>query len=659
MGNGGEVFEDVAVWRGDRTVLAPKDRVDPDHPALQDIAPDIRRAAIIQEASEFANRQMGERLAERRRTERGLGPVSQGLGPEYPKRTGRRIARQADSGAELRSLLRKEFGSHGITTVSDAEALVRTALETYAQRRDDVDAFWIRETETDLVSEFRETEEEQELQPRVERVREIATEIKTDITRQLIEQQNEFERRERIRKLAEKTGLRPSFVADFLAVYDQYRDPFKDHPGKIDTRKYTGQLIRVPKFFEAFLWLDTPEGKDFLLDITPFVGEVKALIEAGTGEKLISGQKLKGWERFVNVAVTAAPVAAQALSRRALRGGRAARVWATAAKGVSPTASAVSFAIVAAKRGIAIETMLLFVAGLSKLPPKQTRGLLTRISRASRSTDVKLTRAEVKTLSRVANAYRPLAKTQRRSRRAVPSGRRTVRPRPRRPSQAARRKMREAGAQVERYFKKHPLLSHDDETIAAVGQLFRKTRGGPRRYSKSHREPVPRRAAAGEMKMIRKFHSQIHPTHEVARIRLLKPTNKKGDRTPDFELTFSDGSTLFVETRTITKKRYGPRDVYRAFRDKIKHGQINLDRPGIVSVIVQHPPRSGRYLLRQKDLDDLEQLMKAEFRDISDPIEELQLVYPSGRRSTIARVGSKTSDYSIVDERLTVPPPTK
>lgn len=490
--------------------------------------------------------------------------------------------------------------------------------------------------------------------------------------------------------LAKKAGLDPEYVANFLAAYErasryqrsttrgskspsatpEASDPFENFPGKVPIQKYrVTPLIPLLDFRKGawnvfrgtIQWLRKPETLDLIFDLIPVIGSGKALYEVYTGEKVFSKRKLEGWERLLSGVTFAAPIAGRAVIKgvRAAKGAKAAKhaaTWGRMASGVSATSSAAQFAIVAVERGISPVMMLLFIGQVTAISPRHTRAILARIRAGARSHKGTLNRAEIEAVGdNVAKAYHPLIKPQERPATKSSGSGNTATASPRALSSSVRQQMRAAGEGVERYFQKNPLLSTDRETISQVGQLFKKTRGGHREYSKWNKMQVSRRAAAGEMKMIDKFHRRIHPSHNVEEIRLLKPTNKRGDRTPDFELRFSGGGKLFVEVTTVTKKIWFLRDAYSAFRRKIKRGQINRSRPGIIAVVVQQSPKKGTELLSGKNITELERLIQTKYKGGTNPIEELLLIFPNKDGSVISRVGDRRSAFDIAEETYQVP----
>lgn len=104
------------------------------------------------------------------------------------------------------------------------------------------------------------------------------------------------------------------------------------------------------------------------------------------------------------------------------------------------------------------------------------------------------------------------------------------------------------------------------------------------------------RAGSGEMRaLVREGRGT-----GVRSVRFLAPSGRKGDRTPDIEVTMQDGTKRFVEVRTITEagrktpvkdaakvRTPLPEGFEASVEAKIRHGQISETNPG---KIVFHAP---------------------------------------------------------------------
>jgi hypothetical protein len=137
--------------------------------------------------------------------------------------------------------------------------------------------------------------------------------------------------------------------------------------------------------------------------------------------------------------------------------------------------------------------------------------------------------------------------------------------------------------------EKYKVDTKDPYTLQKLTEIYRNNRNPEALLMHA-------RAGTGELRVL------IRHAREpgVVRARFLRPSNKPGDVTPDIELTFKNGSTRFVEVRTMTeaspylkvkdiadKPRAGIGAIPEFIKDldaKIRRGQISVSRPGTIAL---------------------------------------------------------------------------
>lgn len=230
--------------------------------------------------------------------------------------------------------------------------------------------------------------------------------------------------------------------------------------------------------------------------------------------------------------------------------------------------------------------------------------------------------------------------------------------------------MSQWGTSTRLFFNRHSRkLSPDPETIDEIGRLLRST-------SARDRTPISRRAAAGELATA----DNLLNNPRVMRLRALRPSNEAGARTADFDVTFTDGTSLRVEVTTNTGAPRGVRDMPRSdtarldrqadgtttvrpetsgrvvgarrsysrsrtaalIREKILHGQINPDNPGVLVVQIPHGPPNVGDLLSTVQIRNINNLVQRN----NHVREVLLLSWHNGSRR-FTRVGGSQSGMRL------------
>jgi len=452
-----------------------------------------------------------------------------------------------------------------------------------------------------------------------------------------------------IRRLSAATGRSEAFITAYLKAYHKEkarrrlpRDIAVFDERRLPRLQLGGQLL-IPLARKLRNLIGVIR---FIKDLVPGTGLIEGLI----GKDLVTGQRLGAADRGLGAVLDLLPFAG-----KALRGG-ATIVKAGAKLGRSALKGAEALAVNAVLTGMdprAFLKMMNKVGGLSKqkLDQLQRRVRLAR----RRKKGFRATAADTRTAREVDDALAPLAAAAPRTARrfdlsSLP-----------RETQA---KIRQKGLTkvYQRYGSK---LAHDDETLDEVASLLSKTGGNQFTYQTS-------RAAAGELTVI----EQVFRNERVQTIRLRRPSNVTGSRTPDFEIDLTDGArqlqSVEIEVTTVTlSKRINRRaqkqpargeDISSAERgrrarehstrrdfdtSKVKEAIIRKIRHGQIEdgVIVINIPNKG----------SLSQVLTAAERQAvqtalegKDNIREIWAVFQRGGRRVIERVDAKPGSLGIV-----------
>jgi hypothetical protein len=137
--------------------------------------------------------------------------------------------------------------------------------------------------------------------------------------------------------------------------------------------------------------------------------------------------------------------------------------------------------------------------------------------------------------------------------------------------------------------EKHKVNTKDEYTLKKLTEIYSNNRNPEAILMQA-------RSGTGELRVL------VRHAREpgVKSVRFVKPTNVKGEVTPDIEITRTDGKVTFVEVRTMTEASPGLKVKDAAGRTrpgvgaspefindldaKIRRGQISTQRPGVIAL---------------------------------------------------------------------------
>ena len=317
---------------------------------------------------------------------RGRTPMDRGTSDYRIRLDATRLAYQARSWNELMSAVRQQFSSHGISGPEDARLLIDTATAAYGAEHGDREGAWYNGLA--LQKEY----DDRQVATRRQRVEARARQLEADPYLRV-----HLEWQDRVRKLADETGVDFEFAAEFVTEFDRLSMP--RHPGIIDP--YSVPFIQA----NPAAWLGEQIEK-YILPYTPF----RLLFELYQGP--LTANALPLWDRVLNVMSMVADLAVGAVIGAGVKlVARGVAVAARIAKGVAVevAAAAKTMAAVAIKIGRGTRSMLRFVAKMARISADRIRALLQRIRAALQSSqDLRLAADERRLAGELSDAAKEL-----------------------------------------------------------------------------------------------------------------------------------------------------------------------------------------------------------------------------------------------------------
>lgn len=197
-----------------------------------------------------------------------------------------------------------------------------------------------------------------------------------------------------------------------------------------------------------------------------------------------------------------------------------------------------------------------------------------------------------------------------------------------------------------------PKLSRDLETLDELQAVLSLA-------ATQERTVLSVNAAMGELFSI----TQLSTNPRVARVKMLRAVNRPGARTPDILVELVDGREVYVEVRTITRARGNVRaplledsvmidtisttrhrtgQTRRGLAEKIRHGQIGPDTPGVILLQIYGEVPEGHEVLKPRQISTIRRYMRE-----NPHVQEVIISYRTPSGNKMVRIQSVDSGLGM------------